>query len=81
MQLQPKNKKTLYLTVALTPEMKKQIKAAAKKHHLTMSEFMRQLAENFLLNDFNSIEIIQQNRQNPSASRLNVEQAKELALP
>lgn len=71
MELTPKPKRTKYVTVALTPDEKVKLKSAAKRHHLTMSEFLRQLAENFLSTDFNSVEIIQQKE--------NAEPEKELA--
>lgn len=60
--LTPKPKKTTYVTLAVTPEMKLVLKQAAKRHGLTMSEFLRQLAENFLSSDFNFVENIQQSK-------------------
>lgn len=60
MELKPKPKRTKYVTLALTPDEKVQLKAAAKRHNLTMSEFLRQLAENFLSTDLNPVEEIQQ---------------------
>lgn len=71
MELTPKPKRTKYVTVALTPDEKVTLKAAAKRHKLTMSEFLRQLAENFLSSDFNSVEDFQ--------SKENSEPEKELA--
>lgn len=59
MELKPNPKKETYVTIAVTRAMKLELKAAAKKHNLTVSEFLRQLAKNFLESDFNSVEILQ----------------------
>jgi hypothetical protein len=61
-KLKPKDKLVTYVTLAVTPEMKAAFKKVAAKHDLSMSEFLRQLALDFLEIDAKKTGIPQENR-------------------
>lgn len=63
------SRKTVFLAVAVTPEMKQELKAKAKALNMSVSELMRALGKKFLDGEFDGVEQKQPRRTSTKANK------------
>jgi hypothetical protein len=65
----PEPRKTVFLAVAVTPEMKAALKDKAGELHMSLSELMRTLGQKILNGEFDGVEQVQPRRTSTKAEK------------